>query len=88
MSAQQITYKKAKQGVIFVGGATLILLGFAFFFLPGPGIVLVIVGLIILAGEFVWAKKLLKQMRHKIENNPIGEKLKLHERMKRFHRTQ
>src|SRR3989344_3799019 len=88
MKAQQTTYKKAKQAVIFVIGATLILIGFAFSFLPGPGIVLVIGGLIIFAGEFIWAEKLLHKVRHKIENNSIGEKLKLHDRIERFHRAQ
>lgn len=50
---------------ILVGifGFTVILLGLALLFLPGPGILTLIVGLIILAGEFLWAKKLLKNIK-------------------------
>ena len=58
-------FKQAKRVVIFVIGVTLLLVGFAFFFLPGPGIVLVILALVILASEFVWAKRLLKKVKSK-----------------------
>lgn len=38
-------------------------IGLAFFVLPGPGLLIVILGLAILASEFMWAKRLLDQAK-------------------------
>lgn len=50
---------------IFVGvfGFTIILIGLALLILPGPGILTIVIGLVLLAGEFVWARKMLKQIK-------------------------
>lgn len=48
--------KKFAIGLI---GATILLIGVIFFVLPGPGFIFVIIGLGVLATEFVWAKDLL-----------------------------
>jgi len=45
--------------VILVVGATVLLAGIALLALPGPGMVVIIVGLVILAQEFTWAERLL-----------------------------
>ena len=49
--------------VAIIGG-TFVLVGIALLVLPGPGIAFIIVGLAILATEFVWAETLL----HKVKN--------------------
>ena len=49
--------------VAIIGG-TFVLVGIALLFLPGPGIAFIILGLAILATEFVWAEALL----HKVKN--------------------
>lgn len=53
----------ARKVVAFVIGGTLLLIGLALLFLPGPGTVVGGVGLAILATEFVWARWLFKQIR-------------------------
>lgn len=49
--------------VAIIGG-TFVVVGVALLFLPGPGIAFIILGLAILATEFVWAETLL----HKVKN--------------------
>jgi tellurite resistance protein TerC len=48
-------------------GATLIAIGLALLFLPGPGLVVIAVGLALLSSEFVWARRWLARVREKIE---------------------
>ena len=50
--------------VAIVGGATL-LTGVVLLVLPGPGIPLIILGLMILASEFAWAERTLHQVRRR-----------------------
>lgn len=53
-----------KVGVAVVGGAVA-LAGLAMIVLPGPGVLFVLLGLGIWAAEFVWAKRLLKDLRRR-----------------------
>ena len=48
--------------VAIIGG-TFVLVGIALLFLPGPGIAFIILGLAILATEFVWAETLLHKVK-------------------------
>jgi hypothetical protein len=48
--------------VLFVG-STVLLMGIALLFLPGPAFVVIPAGLGILAIEFAWARTLLKKAR-------------------------
>lgn len=50
---------------IFVSivGFSILVFGFILVFLPGPAIVVIPIGLIVLAGEYLWAKKLLEKIR-------------------------
>jgi uncharacterized protein (TIGR02611 family) len=57
--------RTARQAVVAVVGATVVLVGVAMIVLPGPAIVVVPAGLAILATEFAWAKRLLKRMRQR-----------------------
>ena len=46
-----------------IGGGTCVLVGLVLLVLPGPGIPLLIIGLLILATEFVWAESLLARVK-------------------------
>ena len=48
--------------VLIVGGAVL-LTGLVMLVTPGPGLVVILVGLATLASEFPWARKLLTRVR-------------------------
>jgi len=60
------TVRTAKKAIIATVGITLCLIGFILFFLPGPGFIIIILGLVVLAGEFVWARRLLEKVQSKI----------------------
>jgi uncharacterized protein (TIGR02611 family) len=55
----------ARRGVIFVVGVALVAAGAAMMVLPGPGIATVLLGLIVLAKEFSWARRALDWVRHR-----------------------
>jgi hypothetical protein len=48
---------KVKKTLTFVAGWILVLLGLAALVLPGPGLLLLLCGLVLLATEYTWAKK-------------------------------
>ncbi len=60
------TYKTARLIAIAVLGSTVLMTGIALLVLPGPGILLIAVGLGILALEFAWAKVWLGKVRRGI----------------------
>jgi len=45
-------------------GVTVLIIGAALLVLPGPGIVVILIGLAILATEFTWAQRRLHQVKH------------------------
>jgi hypothetical protein len=51
----------ARKIVVAVIGGTIVLFGVALLFLPGPGSVVIPIGLLILASEFAWARWLLRR---------------------------
>lgn len=64
--------RHTKRLFIFVFGGTLLIIGILFLVLPGPGLPIIILGLIVLATEFVWAERLLhhtKNHYHRQKNN-------------------
>ncbi|MCZ6747494.1 MAG: PGPGW domain-containing protein [Acidobacteria bacterium] len=44
-------------------GITIILIGIALLVLPGPGTLVIILGLALLGTEFIWARRLLKRVK-------------------------
>ncbi len=50
-----------KRVVVAIVGTTIVLIGVALLVLPGPGLVVISLGLALLATEFVWARVLLKK---------------------------
>ncbi len=55
--------KSVKRTIKIVVGFTILLLGITLLVLPGPGIPIIIFGLIILAAEYIWARKLLEKVK-------------------------
>jgi uncharacterized protein (TIGR02611 family) len=55
----------ARRGAIFVVGVALLVAGAAMMVLPGPGIATVLLGLIVLAKEFSWARRALAWARQR-----------------------
>lgn len=58
-----LTWNHARQLVILVVGVTLLILGMALLVLPGPGMVVIPLGLAVLGTEFIWARRLLHRVK-------------------------
>jgi hypothetical protein len=61
------TYKLAQRLVIAVIGATVVLVGIAMIFLPGPAFIVIPTGLAILGIEFAWARRWLHALKRKAQ---------------------
>jgi uncharacterized protein (TIGR02611 family) len=57
------TIEQVKRFFKVLGGFTLLLVGAIMVFTPGPGWVVMFLGLTVLAAEFVWAKRLMERMK-------------------------
>lgn len=57
------TLRQAKRFLRIVMGFTLLAVGVLLFVGPGPGWLVILLGLGLLAAEFVWARKLLDRMK-------------------------
>ena len=58
-----VTIKDIKRIAILFAGLVILIAGIAMLVLPGPGLVFIPLGLMILAKEFLWAKALLKKLK-------------------------
>ncbi len=56
-------WRSSKRAAVFVLGVALLAVGLVMFVTPGPGIVLVVAGLAVLATEFAWAEHLLDKAK-------------------------
>ena len=59
--------KSWKRIAVTTAGGVLVLAGLAFLVLPGPGLLLIIAGLAILATEYVWAQRALQYAKDKAQ---------------------
>jgi uncharacterized protein (TIGR02611 family) len=59
--------RSGKRIAVTVAGFAVLLAGIALLVLPGPGWLLIFIGLAILATEYVWAERLLKTAKRKAE---------------------
>ena len=59
-------YRYVKRLVRVVVGFTLLIAGIALIVLPGPAFIVIPVALAVLAGEFVWARRLLKRVKREV----------------------
>src|SRR5262245_19263006 len=57
--------RNSKRVGITIAGVVLLILGAAMLVLPGPGLLVIIAGLAVLATEYVWAQRLLRIAREK-----------------------
>ena len=55
-TVMRFIWRSSRRAAIFVVGVVLLGVGLVMFVTPGPGIVLVVAGLAILATEFAWAE--------------------------------
>jgi uncharacterized protein (TIGR02611 family) len=58
-------WRSSRRAAVFVVGVALLVVGLIMFVTPGPGIVLVVAGLAVLATEFAWAEHLLDNAKVK-----------------------
>jgi uncharacterized protein (TIGR02611 family) len=61
----QALARAVRRGGVFLAGMTLVLGGAAMLVLPGPGIAVILLGLVVLSAEFKWAKQALTWMRER-----------------------
>ena len=61
-----LALRVARKIAVAVIVVTVVLVGFALIILPGPAVVVVPLGLGILATEFVWARRLLRQFQGRV----------------------
>ena len=69
--------RNGKRIGVSIAGFTLVIAGLVMLVLPGPGLLLIIAGLAILATEYVWAQRALnfaKQKAEQAKNKVLGKK--------------
>jgi uncharacterized protein (TIGR02611 family) len=59
------TIRQARRLIVLVVGLTLLLCGVGMLITPGPGSLLILAGLSVLALELVWARRLLRKIKAK-----------------------
>lgn len=57
--------RSSKRIAVTAAGATVLAAGIAMLALPGPGLLVIILGLAILASEYVWARRALDMAKRK-----------------------
>ena len=67
------TLRLAWRAIVAVVGFTLVLLGIALLVLPGPAFIVIPLGLAVLASEFVWARRLLKSVRARLQRARVEQ---------------
>lgn len=61
--AQTDEVQALRQLAVTIAGVALLVVGAALMVLPGPGILLIVAGLAVLATEYVWAQSLLRRAK-------------------------
>jgi uncharacterized protein (TIGR02611 family) len=75
-----LTYKVARRIAISIVGATVVILGIVMIVTPGPGLVVIPIGLAILSLEFAWARAWLRRLRQVLSYNGASARAKRAER--------
>jgi uncharacterized protein (TIGR02611 family) len=58
------TVGQVRRIFLIIAGFTLLLVGVVMLLTPGPGMLVIFLGLGLLAAEFVWARRLMDRIRH------------------------
>ncbi len=58
------TVEQVRRVFLIISGFTLLLAGAVMLVTPGPGMLVIFVGLGLLAAEFVWARRLMERIKH------------------------
>lgn len=66
------TINRAKRLIKIVLGMTVLVIGILMIVLPGPAVVVIPIGLMILATEFVWARKLMQRFQERLKKIKDG----------------
>ena len=66
--AMHLTYRTARRIAVLAVGSTVVLVGVVMLVTPGPGLVVIPIGLAILSVEFAWARLWLRKVRESISN--------------------
>lgn len=69
-----LTYRAARRVVVAVVGATVVLIGIVMLATPGPGLIVIPLGLAILSIEFAWARLWLRRVRERISDHNSGRR--------------
>jgi uncharacterized protein (TIGR02611 family) len=64
----QVLARAVRRGGVFLVGMTLLVAGAAMLVLPGPGIAVILLGLVVLSAEFQWAQRALAWLRERVSN--------------------
>jgi uncharacterized protein (TIGR02611 family) len=70
----RVIWRIGKRLVITLVGFAVVVAGVVMLVVPGPGLLVIIAGLAILATEFVWAERALKKARQKAEQGVSAAK--------------
>jgi uncharacterized protein (TIGR02611 family) len=57
------TVKQVRRIFLILAGFTLLALGIVMIFTPGPGTPVILMGLGLLAAEFVWARRIMERIK-------------------------
>lgn len=52
-----------RRAIVGLIGITIVLVGLLLIFLPGPGALVILLGLAVLGTEFVWAQRIIRRAR-------------------------
>ena len=58
------TVEQVRRVFLMIAGFTLLFVGVIMLVTPGPGMVAILLGLGLLAAEFVWAQRLMDRIKH------------------------
>ena len=64
----QVLTRAVRRGGVFLVGMSLLVAGAAMLVLPGPGIAVILLGLVVLSAEFLWAKRVLAWARERFSD--------------------
>lgn len=65
---------RLKRGIILIIGGTIIFFGVLLLVLPGPGLLVIIAGLAVLATEFAFAERALSKVKKSVKE--VGERVR------------